>query len=232
MNFRSKNHFLEFSRINRKLAPGMIDTRRTRRVPGRGSSGVVRGCREVRDSEHAAQPKASGDIHPALGSQRTRDSLRVSLGTRGGSEGSLGSLLFRHSGTDGNSGDIRGESSRCGVFGDISHFRKSLSAQPSGHVARSEGRTEGFGSKACRKGLSGNGFRADFRDRWHSPKGGPAGASAESSKGGLRQGFGKISKGSEGGSSKGFPRGASGLVFEGGFRRELRRVAFRAGYHR
>ncbi len=172
-----------------------------------------------------------------------------------------------------NSGDIRGKSSRCGVFGDtwqlgknpggevfrsalgtrggfrgrfeegfrrdsrqgfgdISHFRKSLSAQPSGHVARSEGRTEGFGSKACRKGLSEKWLRADFRDRWHSPKGGPAGASAESSKGGLRQGFGKISKGSEGGSSKGFPRGASGLVLEGGFRRELRRVAFRAGYHR
>ena len=43
MNFRSKNHFLEFSRFNRKLAPERVDTRRTRRVPGRGSSGVVRG---------------------------------------------------------------------------------------------------------------------------------------------------------------------------------------------
>src|SRR5207244_11488700 len=108
--------------------------------------------------------------------------------------GGRGSLLFRHSGTDGNSGDIRGKSSRCGVFGDISHFRKSLSAQPSGHVARSEGRTEGFGSKVCRKGLSEKWLRADFRDRWQSPKGGPAGASAESSNGGIRQGFEKASK--------------------------------------
>src|SRR5207244_9981284 len=125
------------------------------------------------------------------------------------------SALGTHGGFRGHFEEGFRRNSRQG-FGDISRFRKSLSAQPSGHVARSEGGTEGFGSKACRKGLSGNGFRADFRERWHSPKGGPAGASAESSKGGLRQGFGMISKGSEGGSSKGFSRGACGLVFEGG----------------
>src|SRR5207253_5803068 len=67
-----------------------------------------------------------------------------------------------YSGTRGSSGRIREgrcfeegfrRDSRQG-FGVISRFRKSLSAQPSGHMARSEGRTEGFGSKACRKGLS------------------------------------------------------------------------------
>src|SRR6266508_5178794 len=118
-----------------------------------------------------------------------------------------------------NSGDIRGKSSRCGVFGDtwqlgknpggevfrsalgtrggfrgrfeegfrrdsrqgfgdISHFRRSLSAQPSGHVARSEGRTEGFGSKACRKGLSEKWFPGQVA----LSEDGPAGASEETSK--------------------------------------------------
>src|SRR5438132_4732918 len=88
-------------------------------------------------------------------------------------------------------------------------------------MACSEGKAEGSVSKACRKGLSEKWLRAGFRDRWHSPKGGPAGVSAKSSKGGIRQSFGKASKmggvfrghaaRSEGVSSKGLPRGS----FEG-----------------
>ena len=67
-------------------------------------------------------------------------------GTRGNS-GRIREVrcLARHSGTRGG---FRGRfeegfrrNSRQG-FGDISRFRKGLSAQPSGHVARSEGGTE------------------------------------------------------------------------------------------
>src|SRR6266508_2935682 len=80
-------------------------------------------------------------------------------GTRGNS-GRIREVrcLARHSGTRGG---FRGRfeegfrrNSRQG-FGDINRFRKSLSAQPSGHVARSERKTEGLGSKAGRKGAFG-----------------------------------------------------------------------------
>ena len=43
-------------------------------------------------------------------------------------------------------------------------------------------------------GLPEEGFHSALGDRWQSPKGGPAGASAESSNGGIRQGFEKASK--------------------------------------
>src|SRR5438132_11667971 len=66
MNFRSYNHFLEFPIINRRFVPGMIDTWRTRRVPGRVFRGDSRGCRVVSEWSlglgHAAQPEASGEI--------------------------------------------------------------------------------------------------------------------------------------------------------------------------
>src|SRR6266540_3912735 len=251
MNFRSYNHFLEFPINNRKFAPGMIDTRRTRRVPGRGFRGDSRaagwrpgGLRLGRTRGTWRNRRHPGKTHSTLGYTAHSGFREVfgSLGTRGGSEGSrrkgfrsaLGDRWQTratsggnpsgagYSGTQGSSGRIREvrcfarhsgtrgrfrgrfeegfrRNSRQG-FGDISRFRRSPSAQPSGHVARSEGRTEGFCSKACRKGLSEKWLRADFRDRWHSPKGGPAEVSAESSKRGLRQGFGKVSKGSEGGS--------------------------------
>ena len=42
MNFRSYNHFLEFLIINRRFAPGRIDTRRTRRASGRVFRGDLR----------------------------------------------------------------------------------------------------------------------------------------------------------------------------------------------
>ena len=81
------------------------------------------------------------------------------------------------------------------------------------------------------------GFRKnDFRDRWRSPKDGPAGASAEASKRGLRQGFGKVSKGSEGVLSGTRVRlrrrvfeGVSERVFRTGFRRGLSEVASKGG---
>src|SRR5438128_2293083 len=138
-----------------------------------------------------------------------------------------GSLLFRDSGTDGKFGRLPEEGFSLGT-------RK--------HVACSEGRS-GRSLGAASKGLRGDDLRAGFRDRWHFPEDGPAGVSAEASKGGIRQGFGKVSKrgrglsgtrvifrkgskelyrsaferasgGSfEGVSSKGLPRGSSGLTF-------------------
>src|SRR5438128_11557786 len=107
-----------------------------------------------------------------LGKNPGGEVFSSALGTRGGFRGCFEEGFRRNS--------------RQG-FGDISRFRRSPSAQPLGHVARSEGGTEGFGAKACRKGLSEKWLRADFRDRWHSPKGGPAEVSAESSKSGLGQ---------------------------------------------
>src|SRR5436190_20672894 len=42
MNFRIYNHVLEFPMVNRRFAPGRIDTRRTRRASGRVCRGDVR----------------------------------------------------------------------------------------------------------------------------------------------------------------------------------------------
>src|SRR6266498_2940508 len=42
MNFRIYNHVLEFPMVNRRFAPGRIDTRRTRRASGRVFRGDLR----------------------------------------------------------------------------------------------------------------------------------------------------------------------------------------------
>src|SRR5438128_11617407 len=42
MNFRIYNHVLEFPMVNRRFAPGRIDTRRTRRASGRVCRGDLR----------------------------------------------------------------------------------------------------------------------------------------------------------------------------------------------
>src|SRR6266540_536377 len=79
MNFRSYNYFLEFPIINGRFVLGMIDTWRTRRVPGRVFRGDLRGCRAISGrsaaqahSGHAAQPKASGKNYHLLTSRRIR----------------------------------------------------------------------------------------------------------------------------------------------------------------
>src|SRR6266540_1471736 len=117
MNFRSYNHFLEFPMINRGLLPGWStrgalaerpggssggDSRAARRHPGglrlgtRGATGGIRG--KLSHADLAAHSGLVGGI---------RDSPRVSLGTRGDSEGSRGSLLFRHSERVASSGGFR-----------------------------------------------------------------------------------------------------------------------------
>src|SRR5436190_3577631 len=61
--------------VNRRVAPGMVDTRRTRRASGRvfrGDSGLPGGIREVCGSGHAAQPEASGGNYHMLTSRRIR----------------------------------------------------------------------------------------------------------------------------------------------------------------
>ena len=182
-------------------------------------------------SGHVAQPEASGEnslgtrVHSAFGLpggiRESRDTWRLGgLPEEGFSLGTRRQMA--------NSGDIRGKSSRCGVFGDISRFRRSLSAQPSGHVARSEGRTEGFGSKACRKGLSEKWFPGQVAISEGRSGRGFGRVFERRPSAGLREDFERLRRRV----FERFPRGASGPVFEGGFRRELRRVAFRADYHR
>ena len=102
-------------------------------------------------------------------------------------------------------------------------------ARHSEHVAGSEG-----GSKKAFGGVSGRvfgdlshfskeSFGSTFGTGVKSPKGGPAGASAESSNGGIRQGFEKASK--MGGVFRGHVSDSEGSakesgserVFEGGF---------------
>src|SRR6266508_4036110 len=192
MNFRSYNHFLEFPIINRRFVPGMLDTRRTRRVPGRVFRGDSRGCRAVSEWSlglgHAAQPEASGEI--SLGIR-----VRNAFGTSG-----------RYSGLS------RGESRDTWRLGGLPEEGFSLGTRK--HVACSEGRSGrslGAASKGLRgsfrlalrvtwcvpkegpkglfrrrveRGFRGDDLRAGFRDRWHFPEDGPAGVSVEASKGG------------------------------------------------
>ena len=85
--------------------------------------------------------------------------------------------------------------------------------------------------KACRKGLSEKWLRAGFRDRWHSPKDGPAGVSVE-----LRKGaFGRASERGRGLSRtrgtlrRGVFEGVTERVFRTDFRRGLPEVASKGG---
>ena len=138
----------------------MIDTRRTRRVPGRGFRGDSRAAggfnRVVCGSGALGALGATGGIRGhslSLGLQRIRDRLREvfgSLGTRGGSEGSRRKVFTRHSETDGNSGDIRGKSSRCGAFGDAWQLGKN----PGGEMFRSA-----LGTRGGFRGRFEEGFR-------------------------------------------------------------------------
>ena len=149
MNFWSYNHFLEFPIINREFAPGMIDTRRTRRVPGRGFRGWFAGCRAASGrsaarahSGHAAQSEASG-------------------------ENSLGTRVRSAFGASGRySGFSRGESRDTWRLGGLPEEGFSLGTRK--HVACSEDRTERY-LGAASKGLRGS-FRLALRDTWHVPK--------------------------------------------------------------
>src|SRR5438128_6340061 len=87
---------------------------------------------------------------------------------------------------------------------------------------------EGLFQRRVKRGFRGDDLRAGFRDRWHFPEDGPAGVSAEASKGGIRQGFGKVSKTPKRGGERSFgdtrhlPKGLRrGLSV--GFRRGVRR---------
>src|SRR6266508_2177379 len=62
-------------------------------------------------------------------------------------------------------------------------------------MACSEGVPKGLVRRRVERGFWGDDLRAGFRDRWHFPKDGPAGVSAEASKGGIRQGFGLVPEG-------------------------------------
>src|SRR6266540_2447398 len=117
MNFRSYNHFLEFPMINRRVAPGMVDTRRTRRASGRVFRGDSRAARRHPGGLRLGTRGATGGIRGKLShvdlaahsglAGGIRDSPGVSLGTRGDSEGSRGSLLFRHLERVASSGGFR-----------------------------------------------------------------------------------------------------------------------------
>src|SRR6266540_738489 len=153
MNFRSYNHFLEFPINNRKFAPGMIDTRRTRRVPGRGFRGDSRaagwrpgGLRLGRTRGTWRHRRHPGKIHSALGYTAHSGFREVfgSLGTRGGSEGSrrkgfrsaLGDR-WQTRATSGGNPPGAGYSGTRGNSGRIREVR--CLARHSKHVAGSEG---------------------------------------------------------------------------------------------
>src|SRR6266508_4362147 len=207
MNFRSYNHFLEFPIINRRFVPGMLDTRRTRRVPGRVFRGDSRGCRAVSEWSlglgHAAQPEASGEI--SLGIR-----VRNAFGTSG-----------RYSGLS------RGESRDTWRLGGLPEEGFSLGTRK--HVACSEGRS-GRSLGAASKGLRGS-FRLALRDTWHVPKERPKKASGETfgltfgSRGAFRRKdrrvcFEGVSKGLSGRWLPGqvaLSEGRSGRVFGGSF---------------
>src|SRR6266508_3732368 len=116
-------------------------------------------------------------------------------GTCGGS-GSIreGRFFARHSGTHGMfrgcfEKGFRGYSRQ--GFGDIRHIFEGvfwLNLRDTWRVPK-EG-PKGLFRRHVERGFRRDDFRAGFRDRWHSPKDGPEGASAEASKGGIRQGFG------------------------------------------
>src|SRR5438128_1901475 len=132
-----------------------------------------------------------------------------------------GRVFARHSETRGVFRGLIRKVSRGGFEG----LAGWLSACPSGHVACSEGKTEESVSKACRKGFRGDGFR----DRWHSPKDGPAGFSVEASKGAFGRASERLRKGGgvfrghasdSGGAPEGLRgwlvrKGVSGGSFEG-----------------
>ena len=160
----------------------MIDTRHTRRVPGRGFRGDSRaagwrpgGLRLERIRGTWRNRRHPGKTHSALGYTAHSGFREVfgSFGTRGGSEGSRRKFFLPGTRRQmANSGDIR---ENVLWFGTREH-------------------TAGLGW--FRKGLS-----VGFWDTCHLPKG-------------LR----KV--------------GCFGLVSERGFRKKLRRVAFRNDYHR
>src|SRR6266511_158253 len=100
MNFRSYNHFLGFPMINKRVVPGMVDTRRTRRASGRVFRGDSRAARRHLGGLRLGTRGATGGIrgklsHADLAAHSglaggIRVSPGVSLGTRGDSEGSRG----------------------------------------------------------------------------------------------------------------------------------------------
>src|SRR5438105_10530823 len=154
----------------------MIDTRRTRRVPGRGFRVWFAGCRVASGwsaarahSGHVAQPEASGEnslgtrVHSAFGLpggiRESRDTWRL-----GGLPEERFSLGTRRQMA--NSGDIRGKSSRCGVFGDTwqlgknpggEGFRSALGTR-GGFQGRFEEGPKGFFRRRVERGFRRNGF--------------------------------------------------------------------------
>ena len=192
----------------------MIDTRRTRRVPGRGFRGDSRaagwrpgGLRLGRTRGTWRNRRHPGKTHSALGYTAHSGFREVfgSLGTRGGSEGSrrkgFRSALGDRWQTRATSGGNPPGAGHSGTRGSSGRIREvKCFALHSEHVAGSEG-----GSKKAFGGVSGRvfgdlshfskeSFGSTFGTGVKSPKGGPAGASAGSSNGGIRQGFEKASK--------------------------------------
>jgi len=63
MNFRIYNHVLEFPMVNRRFAPGRIDTRRTRRASGRVFRGWFADC-QAASGRSAARDTRRNRRHP------------------------------------------------------------------------------------------------------------------------------------------------------------------------
>src|SRR5438105_2489624 len=145
----------------------MIDTRRTRRVPGRGSSGVVRGLpggprlgtRGATGGIRGHSPGTRFAAHSGFSPGESRDTWQLGgLPEEGFSLGTRRQMA--------NSGDIRGKSSRCGVFGDTWQLGKNPGGEVfssalgtrGGFRGRFEEGPKGFVRRRVERGFRRNGF--------------------------------------------------------------------------